>query len=57
MPVTGKSVTSNQGSQVRVSKEQCPIQTYAGIPGGIEASFPAMRRMYQDPATEGKSKV
>ena len=30
-----------------------PIQTCAGIPGGIEASIHAMRRIYDDPATEG----
>lgn len=30
-----------------------PLQTCAGIPGGIEASIHAMRWMYEDPATEG----
>ena len=30
-----------------------PLQTCAGIPGGIEASIHAMRKMYNDPDTEG----
>ena len=30
-----------------------PLQTCAGLSGGIEASIHAMRRIYEDPATEG----
>ena len=30
-----------------------PIQTCAGIPGGIEASIHAMRQLYECPTTEG----
>ena len=30
-----------------------PIQTCAGIPGGIEASIHAMRQIYEDRATQG----
>ena len=30
-----------------------PLQTCAGLPGGIEASIHAVRRMYEDPSIEG----
>ena len=30
-----------------------PLQTCAGLPGGIEASIHAVRKIYEDPSTEG----
>ena len=30
-----------------------PLQTCAGVPGGIEASIHAMRKIFEDPETEG----
>ena len=49
--IIGKAVTKVLKSELISST--APIQTCAGIPGGIEASIHAMRRIYEDPATEG----
>ena len=49
--IVGKAVTSVLKPELVNST--APIQTCAGISGGIEASIHAMRRIYEDPATEG----
>ena len=49
--VIGKAVTTVLKPELVNST--APIQTCAGLPGGIEASIHAMRKIYEDPATEG----
>ena len=49
--IVGKAVTSVLKPELVNST--APIQTCAGISGGIEASIHAMRRIYEDPGTEG----
>ena len=49
--IIGKAVTT--ALKPELVNNTAPIQTCAGLPGGIEASINAVRQIYEDPATEG----
>ena len=49
--IVGKAVTTVVKPELVNST--APIQTCAGLPGGIEASIHAMRKCFDDPSTQG----